>query len=444
MKKQSKIGKRLKTAGVYMSVVVGGGVALHADPATNSAAGDAAAIQKLSQENQDLKSRLDALEAVAQKEGLMPSGSTNADPPVAAMTDITLSGFVTSSYFHDTSEPPASNGHISPGYLWNRVNDNFSLNKVKITLASPPVEASGEKFDVAYRVSLIFGQDAPIVNSGFNGGTRGAATGFNDVREAYIEMNVPVGTGLNVRAGELISLLNYESGDGGAANQNFSQGFQWFFTGNGPADGVQLGYDVNSMVGVKVRVSNGLYAGPIDNNSSKSFMGAIDLKPYKDLWVNLLGFGGREDVAFAQDVYGGEILAGWKATSQLNFGTELDYFDFYNPHTAAPADIRGNSSVYSGGLWTDYAFTKEYDLALRAEYLSDKNGVDASGGALGLLNPFGTGQDITSVALTLNYTPISRIKIQPEIRYDHTSFPGGWVPGKRDRVIFGAGASYLF
>jgi hypothetical protein len=63
---------------------------------------------------------------------------------------------------------------------------------------------------------------------------------------------------------------------------------------------------------------------------------------------------------------------------------------------------------------------------------------------LGFANPAGTGQDLSSVALTLNYTPIPVLKIQPEIRYDHTSFQGGFVPGKQNRVIFGAGASYLF
>src|SRR5882724_455238 len=428
MKQKPRLPKQLKSAGVFMGVIVGGAVALHADPAPSDPA-----LQKLNQENQDLKKRLEALENVAQKEGWLPSNTTNADPPVGAMTDIMVSGFVTTSYFHDSSEPPGPS-HVSPGYLWNRVNDNFSINKVKITLASPPVQRSGDKFDVAFRTSLIFGEDAPIVNSGSGN------VGFNALREAYVEANIPIGTGLNVRAGELISLLNYESGDGGAANANFSQGFQWFFTGNGPAGAVQLDYEFTDWLDVKLRVQNGLYAGPLDNNSSKTFVGAIDLKPSEALWINLIGWGGRED-SFAQTVTGGEILAGWKATKQLTLGTELDYFDFYNPQTAVPA---GHNEVYSGGLWTDYAFSKQVDLALRAEFLSDKNGADISGGALGFANPPGTGQDLTSVALTLNYTPLSNIKIQPEVRFDHTSFSGGFVPGKQNRVIFGAGISYLF
>jgi hypothetical protein len=398
-------------------------------------------LEKLEKENQDLRHRLDALEDMAKKEGLLRSGS-NTDPPVSAMSEITLSGFVTASYFHDSSEPPASIGHKSPGYLWNRVNDSFTLNKVKITLASPPIQNNGDKFDAAFRVSLIAGQDAPIVNSG------SGTTGFDLLREAYVDLNIPIGTGLDVRAGELISLLNYESGDGGAANANFSQGYQWFFTGNGPAAGVQVGYNLTDWLDVKFRAQNGLYAGPVDNNSSKTFVGAIGIKPTKTLWFSLLGFGGRED-AFAQSLWGASLLGGWQATEQLSFGTELDYFNFHNAQASVgslPGSVSqpGDSPVWSTGLWITYDFTKQIGLAVRGEFLSDVDGVDASNGALGFRNPLGTGQDLTSVALTLNYKPVPTIKIQPEVRFDHTSWSGGFVPGKQNRVFYGAGASYLF
>src|SRR4029079_17905232 len=126
-------------------------------------------------------------------------------------------------------------------------------------------------------VSLIAGEDAPIVN------TKSSTIGFDYLREAFVEMNVPIGNGLDVRVGELISLLNYESGDGGAVNANFSQGYQWFFTGNPPAAGVQLGYTFTDWLDIKVRAQNGLYAGAIDNNGTPAFMGSIGLKPMKDL-----------------------------------------------------------------------------------------------------------------------------------------------------------------
>jgi len=432
--KQNRSKKHFRTVGACLGVMLGGTTLLHAQSPGMSGA-STNKIDNLEKENQDLKQRLDALEALAQKEGIMPTGK-KADPPVAAMSDIILSGFVTTSYFHDSSDPNSTGGHsgISPGYLWDRYNDSFSLNKVKITLASPQIENTGDKFDAGYRVSLIAGQDAPIVN------TKSGITGFDYLREAYIELNIPIGTGLDVRAGELISLLNYESGDGSAVNANASQGFQWFFTGNPPAEGVQATYKFADWISGTFRVNNGVYAGPIANSSSKTYWGEISLKPMDSLWLNLIGYGGRQD-AFSQSLWGGSLLGGYQATKELGFGTELDYMDFFNPVGVTPA---GDSIVWSGGLWTTYDFTKKVELAMRGEFVSDRRGVDASGGALGFLNPPGTGQDLASVALTLDYKPVPTIKIQPEIRWDHTSWGGGFARGRETRLIYGAALSYIY
>ncbi len=288
----------------------------------------------------------------------------------------------TTSYFHDSTEPPAcENGHISPGYLWNRRNDNFTINKVKLDFREPAGgRPAAYKFDVAYRAPFIAGQDAPIVNSG------SGITGVDYLREAYLELNVPIGTGLNVRwrAGETASVLLFTAqlspANGGAANDNFPQGFQWFYTGNGRRARVQLGYDFTDMIGVKARVQNGLYAGPVDNNSySKTFVGAVDLKPTTNLVVpTCCGAGGCEQALhFAKRCSVAKSSAfGFQATTALSFGTEFDFFDFKNASTVVPP---GNNSVWSVGLWSTYAFTDQLALAFRGEFLRDAHGADISG-----------------------------------------------------------------
>ena len=408
------------------TLIVGGAVI---GGLSSGLAQDAGRIEKLEHENQDLRKRLDALEAIAQKEGILPSDKPGPKP-VAAMSSINISGFVQASYFYNSNRPNDRQGN---GYLWNTTHNSFSLNKFKLTLASPPVERSGDKFDAGYRVSMIWGDDSTLVDTGLG------VTGFGNVREAFLEMNVPIGTGLNVKAGQLISLLNWESGDGGAANPNFSQGYQWFFTGNGPSAGVQLGYTFTDWLSANLRVQNGMYAGAVDNNDAKTLMGSLNLKPAKGLWVNLLGFGGDENSAFT--VRGGSMLAGYDVTEQFHTGFEFDYFDF---------DRRGTSSakLWAVGGWAWYDFTPKTGLAVRAEYLDDEDGFGIKGVAFpgrpnsAITSPEGNGR-VESVALTFNWRPVPRIKIQPEVRYDHTSYTGGF-DGKRDRVVFGAGATYLF
>lgn len=391
-----------------------------------------ARVEKLEKENQDLKKRLDSLEALAKKEGL---GAPQSEA-VKALSSVELSGFVTTSYFLDTSKP---SDHRSNGYLWNTSSDSFSINKVKLTLASKPVERSGDAWDAAYRASLIWGEDATIVNTGngANGGT--GVKGMEDLREAYVELNAPVGSGLNIKAGQLISLLNYESGDGGVANSNFSQGYQWYYTGNGPSAGVQLGYTFTDWLDAKVRVQNGLYAGGPDNNAGKTVLGSIGIKPTKDLWFSLIGFGGNENAAFS--VSGGSLLAGYQITEQLGTGFEFDYFRF-DPDPAPTAEF------WSAGTWLTYDFTPKVGLALRGEYLDDKDGFGIKGISLGgrggsaLSSADPTG-DLASLTLTLNYKPVAHIKIQPEVRYDHTAYSNGF-DGQTSRFLVGAGVSYQF
>jgi hypothetical protein len=351
--------------------------------------------------------------------------------PVKALSDITISGFVTASYFYDTSTP---HDRKSNGYLWNTTHNSFSINKVKLTLASAPVERSGDKWDAAFRTSFIWGEDSPLVNTG------GESQGLEGLREAYVELNAPLGTGLNLKAGQLISLLNYESGDGGAANANFSQGYQWFFTGNGPSAGVQLGYTFTDWLDLKLRVQNGLYGGAIDGNNGKTVLGSIGIKPDDKTWISLVGFGG-DGFPVSKNVQGGSVLAGRQWTKQFNTGLEFDYFNF-------DKSGGGSADLWSVGGWFGYDFTAKVGLALRAEYLNDVDGFGLKGvgfpGRAGsaITSPDADG-DVASVALTLNWKPVPNIKVQPEVRYDHTSYQGGF-DGKRDRVTVGAGVSYLF
>jgi hypothetical protein len=388
--------------------------------------GNTARMEKLEKENEALKARLDAFEAMAVKEGLKPS----ANPPtyVKALSGVEISGFVQSSYFYNTAHPKDG---LSDAYLWNTKDDSFSLNKFKLTIASKPVAT--DKWDAGFRTSLMFGDDAPQLNTpGLNGNV--GNTSFNDVREAYVELNVPIGTGLNIKMGELISLLNYESGDGGAANINFSQGNQWWFTGNGPSAGIQATYNFTDKVGLTARVDNGLFQGPVDNNEGKAVSASLNLKPTSNFWFNVYPF--YDSQPGGADTKGVGTIGGVQITPKLGTGYEVDYFNFENP---------GNSSdVWSIGGWVWYDFTSKVGVAFRADYIDSPDGVlgpPVRPGA-GITTPSTYG-DLASLTLTLNWKPAPNIKIQPEVRWDYTAYKDG-LDGRQSRCIVGCGISYLF
>lgn len=388
---------------------------------------DASRLEKLEGENQELRRRLEALESLAQREGLLPA--KEPAKPIAAMSAVTVSGYVQASYFHDSNQPA---DRKSDGYLWNTTHNSFSVNKVKLTLASPPVVRSGEKWDAGYRASLLWGEDAAVLNAG------SPKSGFESLREAYVDVNVPVGDGLDIRVGEMITLLNWEAGDGGAVNPNFSQGYQWYYSGNGPSAGVQAGYAFTDRFGAKVRVQNGLYAGPMDSNNGKAVVASLEFKPAEGLWFNLVGW---NDSNRSGDVRGGSLVGGYDLTASLHSGVEIDYFDF----GSTTGKSAGLSSV-GGWLW--YEVAPRLQLALRAEYLDDPDGGGVKGLALrgdplSAINSSDPGGHLGSLTLTLNWTPVARIKVSPEVRYDYTSYSGGF-DGHQRRVIMGVGVNYLF
>ena len=415
MKKLKRFGRPLKATA--KTVCVGGALL---SSATFVMADDAGSVE-------DLKARVAQLEGLLQKEGLLPSGKP-APKLVSAMSDISISGFVQASYFYNTERP--SDG-VSDAYLWNAKHNSFSINKVKLTIASKPVEASGDKWDAAFRASLIWGEDSPNLNTG------SPNAGFEALREAYVELNVPVGTGLNVRAGQLISLLNWESGDGGAANPNFSQGNQWWYTGNGPSAGVQLGYSFSDAVNLKVRVQNGMFAGPVDSNDGKAIVGSLGIKPCSKAWVNLIGWYSEENAT--TDVEGGSAIGGVQVTEKLGTGFEFDYFRFQGKNGGGSADL------WSVGGWAWYDFTPKVGLALRADYIDSPDGVlgPPPRGPASAIITTDTSGSLGTVTLTLNLKPTPNIKIQPEVRYDYTTYDKG-LDGKDHRFIVGAGVTYIF
>ncbi len=426
MKRRNSTTKIQRTAlrRAVLSACIGGALLSGAGVPTASA-------QDLAKENAELKARLDALEMAAKKEGILPSEGSSSKL-VKAMSEITISGFVQASYFYNAESP--DDGY-SDAYLWNTKHNSFSLNKFKLTLASKPLET--DEWDAGFKASLMFGEDAALLNSASrdtSGSTVVSDPSFQNVREAFVELNVPVGTGLNVKAGQLISLLNYESGDGGAANPNFSQGNQWWFTGNGPSAGVQASYNFTDKVALTGRIDNGLFQGPVDNNDGKAYSASLNLKPFNKFWVNIYGF--LEDATGGTETKGVGTIGGYQVTEKLGTGFEFDYFNFDNPG--------GDVELWSIGGWAWYDFTPKTGLAFRADYVDSPDGPlgPAVRPNAGIGGPDTEGS-LASFTLTFNWKPVPNVKIQPEIRYDTTTFDGG-LDGEDDRFIFGAGITYMF
>ena len=87
-----------------------------------------------------------------------------------------------------------------------------------------------------------------------------------------------------------------------------------------------------------------------------------------------------------------------------------------------------------------YDFTDKVELALRQDWLRDRNG-SRTGSTFAL--PVGVTPELYSSTVTLNLKPVANFQVRPEFRWDHSDKPETFN-GIRDQFTLGVGVAYLF
>jgi hypothetical protein len=357
-----------------------------------------------------------------------------AAPAAPAGSKVSLSGYVTTSYTYSTRHTGGAGSPIV-GRLYDRFHDQIELNAAKLTLDKP---VATDKWDAGAHVDLLFGQNAPVLQSaGLNLGTNG------DVEQAYATVNIPAGAGKYVqfKAGKFVTLLGLEVIED-VVNPNLSEGNQFIYVENFTMTGLRLDAKPDPKVDVELALING-WDVVQDNNSKKSFMGRLGLTPDTLTTIGLAGYVGNEKTAVAGvtpsgNRYGLDLLVTRKVGKatinvQGDYGEEKDL----------PA-VGQTAKWWAAGLWVAADVSPFLNLALRGDYVDDKDGVRTSG-VLGF--PANTGQKFGSGTVTLNIKRWDSVLIRPEIRYDRSNllvFPATDGTLHKDQVTVALGASYIF
>src|SRR5208283_3138021 len=87
-------------------------------------------------------------------------------------------------------------------------NDSFTINKFKLALEKP-VSQDPTNWNAGFRTDLIVGQDAPITHSSGLFGGPGSSQDI-DLEQAFVDFNIPIGTGLKVIFGKTVTLMGVE------------------------------------------------------------------------------------------------------------------------------------------------------------------------------------------------------------------------------------------
>ena len=362
--------------------------------------------------------------------------STKAKPDSAATTPaklpVNVSGFVTASYTYTTRH---GSGTQIVGRLYDRFHDQAELNAAKVVLEKP---VATDKLEAGAAVHLLFGQDAAVIKSaGLDLGTHA------DITQAFVTLNVPAGPGKYVqfKAGKLATLMGLEVIED-VVNPNLSEGNQFIYVENFTNTGLRLDAKPADQVDFQLAVFNG-WDVVEDNNTKKSFMGRLGLTPTATTTIGLLGYVGNEKAAVAGvtpsgNRYGGEVLL----TQKAGKATVVIQGDYGEESDALGPGLK--AKWWGVGGWVTYDVSPALAVALRGDYVDDKDGFRTSG-VLGYpanpRNKFGSG------TLTLNIKKWDSALLRPELRYDRSNleaFTDSDGNTHKDQLTFALGVSYLF
>jgi hypothetical protein len=356
-------------------------------------------------------------------------------PAAPAGPKVNISGFVTASYTYSTRHTGGAGSPIV-GRLYDRFHDQVELNAAKLTLDKP---VATDKWDAGAHVDLLFGQNPAVIQSaGLNLGTNG------DIEQAYATVNIPAGDGKYVqfKAGKLVTLMGVEVIED-VVNPNLSEGNQFVYVENFTNTGLRMDVKPAAQVDFELALING-WDVVQDNNSKKSFMGRIGITPDALTTVALVGYLGNEKAAVggvtpSGNRYGGNLVVTRKIGSKTTINLQGDYGE----EKDLPA-VGETAKWWAAGLWAAFDVSPVLNVALRGDYMDDKDGARTSG-VLGF--PVNTGQKFGSGTVTFNIKRWDSVLIRPEIRYDRSNllvFPATDGTLRKDQLTFALGASYLF
>lgn len=341
---------------------------------------------------------------------------------------ITFGGYLTNYVQYESVNPRAGDSVAIPPKYFGRQVKSFTVNNMQIWLYKR-VPHPG---DVGFKLVLDWGETArrltgvgPVRDdSAVQPNPPGAPNGARQTtfKEAYVQWNVPIGTGLTVQFGKFASWLGYEWWET-IWNPNFSGSYTdlWLYPGNGT--GVGLEYNLTENL-----TANYYFVNTTDTfvNNNKAFSHGVDFNfnlPetgfFKKGYINagaLWGLPFANNTTDWLQTY--DMTLSFSPFEKITLATTGNWN--YSPRRIVQPSGRAKRGNQSWGVaqYFIYEHNDWLGLAVRGEYFWDQENFAGISG--------GDGASLAEVTGTINFKVREKVMIRPEIRYDKiVSVPNG-------------------
>lgn len=323
---------------------------------------------------------------------------------------ISIQGHAQGSYTYNLAQPdddfPANAGRVFDVY-----DNQLILNQLSLQANRDVVR---NRFDVGGKVELIYGRDARFIHANglldYHNDDSNPPPNQWDLTQAYLKLGVPVGHGIEIWAGKMVTHMGYEVIDP-TANALFSRSYLFGYAIPFTHTGVMAYYTLNDHWSVMLGFSRGWDQANEDNNDSLDLMGQV--KYTRDKWTWYFNFvSGPEradDNGHWRTVL--DVIASYAASDQLSLALNIDWG--YDSAAAADGDA---AQWYGVAGYAGYALNQSVTLNGRAEWFRD---ADAT--------RLGIEANFYELTLGLSIKPLpdhplgSNLRIRPEVRYDYCS-----------------------
>ena len=322
------------------------------------------------------------------------------------------------------SNSSGNNGAIPFGT--DRVNE-FQLNQAYLYIEKA-VNTEGNDWDIGGRVDFLFGTDAPSTQAGGWDDKILGSQGNKDFNQydiafpqAYVEIFAPIGNGLTAKLGHFYTIIGYEvvtSPDNFFYSHAYTMNYGEPFTHTGAL----LTYQINDNWSVTGGAVTG-WDNFRNNGGDWSFLGGANWTSDDEktaLAVSLIS-GENGDDSIGQNTTMYSVVLSHDLTNNLHYVFQHDF------GTVESGNAIGDDADWYGiNQYLTYDINDQLGAGLRAEWFSDRGG---------RINSFGA--DYYAVSAGVNYSPLSWLKLRPEVRYDwaDTNGAGAAFGGNKNEQI---------
>jgi len=348
--------------------------------------------------------------------------------PALDKAGINIQGHVEGSWTYDASNPP---DNFIQGRVFDVDNQDITLNQIDLTIQRD-VSASvkDHKFDVGFNFETIYGGDARFIHGNGANFYGSASPQLDpdeqfDIVQLYTDISVPIGNGMLIRAGKMVTHMGYEVINP-TGNALYSHSFLFGYAIPFTHTGVMVFYNISDKLSVMGGFSRGWNQELKDNNSDT--IDGLAQVTYKLSDKTTLIFNGTAGPEAAGDPgnwwWVGDVILTQQITDQLSIALNGDYGWYEHGSANGTAAMWYGLAAYAG-----YKINDMFTINARGEWYDDQDGFTLAG----------TPNTFYEATLGLAIKPLPgddigrNLLIRPEVRYDYSNqafFDGGTDHGQ--------------